>query len=457
MIPEVFYIILAFICGASFSWLLIHYFYKVKTSFLNEQLSQEKRKSQELEGKVVELEEKIEGMNKELSEKNAEIIRLNEELRSERERFKEKMQVIEKAQVELEKAFKAVSSEVLQKNNEIFLQLAKEKLQAFKEEMQNTFKAKEEAIEHLTKPIKEALEKVSYEIREMEAKREGAYRGIEEQIKSLVRDHIPRLQKETESLARALRQPQVRGRWGEIQLKRVVEMSGMLPHCDFYEQVSYEGEDGTLRPDLVINLPGNKKIAVDSKAPFNAYIEALESDGDKMHEKLKEYARAIRKHIQQLSDKKYWEGLQRRLGRSPEFVILFIPGEAFFSAALQVDPTLIEFGVERKVLIATPITLIAILRAVAYSWHEQSMAENAIRIAKLGKELYERLKTLTSHLNGLGRALDKTVELYNKAVGSYERRVLSSARRFENLLAIQEGDKIMELEELTSKAKTIDT
>jgi len=248
-----------------------------------------------------------------------------------------------------------------------------------------------------------------------------------------MRDNQKALREETGRLVSALRAPQVRGRWGEIQLKRVVEMAGMVEHCDFYEQAHVETDDGRLRPDMVVHLPGQKKIVVDAKTPLMAYLEAIESKDDATREeKLLAHGAQVKKHIKQLATKSYWE----QFDSTPEFVVLFLPGEVFFSAALNADPSLIEYGAEQRVIMATPTTFISLLRAVAYGWQQQHVAENAKEIAELGKELFRRIGTMAGHFEKVGKSLGQATDAYNKAVGSYEQRVFPAARRFQSLEAV---------------------
>ncbi|APZ44306.1 DNA recombination protein RmuC [Acidihalobacter ferrooxydans] len=412
-------------------------------------------------------EEALVGLRDELAERDRQLTRdraeigvlktqgaeLAERLAQERKASAEKLALLEEARTQLADAFKALSSDALQHNNESFLKLAQENLQRFQQGAQSDLEKRQKAIEQLTQPIRERLEKFDGKLDALEKSRHGAYQALDTQLKALVETHLPQLHRETADLVKALRQPQARGRWGEVQLRRVVEMAGMLEHCDFDEQVSQTQDDGSrLRPDLIVRLPGGRQVVVDAKAPVAAYLDAVEAQDETARaQAVVRHARQVRDHITALGKKAYFD----QFDPTPEFVVLFVPGEAFFSAALAQDPALIEYGAENRVIPASPTTLIALLKAVSYGWRQEAMAQNAAEVAALGKELYERIATLSDHWSRVGQRLNQAVDAYNSSVGTLERRVLPSARKFRDLKAVAADREIDPLAPLTQETRPL--
>ncbi|MHB9030478.1 MAG: DNA recombination protein RmuC [Candidatus Latescibacterota bacterium] len=363
-------------------------------------------------------------------------VRAETTLEAERRIAEERKTLLTEAEKNFRDAFRALSAEALESSNRRFLELANTSFERYRSEARNDLEQREKAVESLVKPLADGLQRYESHLREVEEKRGTAYGALTEQVKSLLREQ-ERLRFETGKLSDALRRPEVRGRWGEIQLRNVVEMAGMLEHCDFLEQQSTAGEAGQLRPDMVVKLPGGRRIVVDAKTPINAYLESLDasSDGER-EERLTAFGRHVKDQVRNLGRKDYWKQFED----SPDLVVLFLPGEVFYTAALRVDPGLIEEGMANRVVLAAPTTLIVLLRIAALGWREERLAENARRISDLGRELHSRLATLSEHFVELGRTLQRSVESYNRAIGSLESRVLVTARRFADLGAGSEKE-----------------
>ena len=353
----------------------------------------------------------------------------------------ERVRVMGDSKQALENAFKSLSAEALRSNNQQFLDLARASLAEFQQGAKGDLEKRQQAIDALVGPVKASLDKVDEKILALERAREHAYGEIRQQFATMSESQNL-LRTETAALVKALRQPHVRGRWGEIQLRRVVEMAGMMVHCDFVEQESADGEDGRLRPDLIVKLPGNRQIVVDSKAPITAYMEAHEATTDELRKaKIQLHAQLMRRHLDALAKKSYWDQFQP----TPEVVVMFIPGEAFYSAALEADPQLLDNGFGQNVIIASPASLMALLKAASYGWRQESIADNAREISQLGQELHGRLGVMAEHLSRLGKNLAGATDSYNQAIGSFETRVLVSARKFKELGATSQDAEIFEL------------
>lgn len=364
----------------------------------------------------------------------------------------EKIESLEKARMQLSETFAALSSQALKHNNEEFLKLAGENLKHFQTQAVNELDKKEKAIEHLLTPIKESLNKTEQQIQHIEKDRKESYGALHKHLETMAQTQSS-LQDETRKLVNALRRPEVRGQWGEMTLKRLAELAGMVEYCDFYEQEHTRTNDGALRPDMIVRMPDGREIVVDVKTPLDAYISAIEAVDDTqrlIH--LKRHTQNVKQRINELADKAYWNQFKN----APDFVVLFIPGDQFLSAALDQEPAILENALSRQVILATPTSFVALLRAVGYGWRQEQLAENAEHIKTVGEELYGRLQTFTEHLQKLGRSLDTGLKHYNSAVGSFDSRVLPSARKF-NEMGISADKRINQPNQVETAVRQIES
>ncbi len=380
----------------------------------------------------------------------AEIDALANSIKSQEELQRERQAAFETASTQITHAFGELANRSLRTNSETFLRLAEQNLGTQQERAKRELSEREQAVENLVKPIREALQASQRQIAELEKARSEAYGSIKSQLASMQMSQKT-LAQETQNLVKALRRPEVRGRWGEITLRRLVELAGMVEHCDFQEQVHSVGGDQVIRPDMIVRMPDQRELVVDVKTPLDAYLEAVEAPNDAQKKLgLQRHARNLREHVRLLASKAYWA----QFTASPEFVILFIPGDQFLSAALNEDPDLIEYSLSQQIILATPTSFVALLKAVAYGWRQLALAENAQEIRELAEALYGRLGTFVSHMNRVGRQLASSVEHYNRAVGSLERKVLPGARKFVEL-GIQTKKEIEKLESLEPVPRTM--
>jgi DNA recombination protein RmuC len=384
-------------------------------------------------------------------ELDRDLVRVRAELEHEKSLGEERLAAVRDAQGQLTTSFKALSAEALQASMAQLAQLARSELQAVQAEARGDLDKRQQAVEQLVAPLKDQLGRVDAQLVRLDQERRESRGRLEAQLRTLA-ETGEKLRTETGALVTALRKPNARGQWGQMQLRNVVELAGMVRHCDFVEQTAVAGAEGALRPDLIVRMPGGKNVVVDAKAPLQGVLDAYQArDEAEREQHLRDHARLLRKHVKSLADKAYWAGLDS----APDFVVMFLPGEHLYGAALEVDPSLIEDAMARRVLIATPTTLLAMLRAVGYGWQQERVAESAQAISELGRELHSRLAKLSGLLATVGTRLNSTVRAYNDAVGSYEARVVPAARRFADHGAVADGSELPQLEHVTISPRRV--
>jgi DNA recombination protein RmuC len=376
-----------------------------------------------------------------LSQARHDIERIQLKRQAEEQIHAERLQALEYAQTHMQNSFTALSQHALKENNTQFLQLAQETLMRFQNSAQSDMEHRKQSIQMLIEPVQKALDKTREQIQSIEKERRQSFGAVSEQLKTLTEDQES-LRLETRNLVTALRRPEVRGQWGEVTLKRIVELAGMMQYCDFVEQPQHSNDERTIRPDLIVKMPDSRELIIDAKTPLDAYLEATSTDDDEVRKReFLRHAKIVRNHMRELSSKRYWE----QFDASPDFVVLFVPGEQFLGAALEYDKKLLQDALSERVILASPTSLIALLRAVAFGWKQVSLDRNAEKIRDLGEELYKRVATFTEHMARLGKSLNNSVDNYNKALGSLERSILPGAKRFSEL-GIQERKTLSDTE-----------
>ncbi len=462
---SIIFFIFGLITGVAIAWLITYIRQqKIDGIKISEIQVEHSKKILEIEKAMANSEARVEELRQQLNQKDAEVTKLHEELVSEKQSkiealtkldmaqksFEEQKAMIEMLKTEMTDTFNALSSAALKSSSEDFLRLASEHLGKVMAETKGRLGEHQAALDSVIKPLHLALQRYEENLRLIEENRHRAYGTLTEQIRSLASSNES-LQRETSNLVSALRKPQVRGRWGEMQLRRVAELSGMTRHCDFTEQVSVDTEKGRIRPDMIVHLPMEREIVIDAKVPLDAYLEAISASSEEERKiKLEKHAQQVRSHMNKLASKEYWS----QFSRSPEFVVLFIPGESFLSSAIDMDSTLIEDGIQKGIIIATPTTFIALLRAIAYGWRQEQLTKNAQEISELGKQLYERISVIVQHFENIGTNLEKSITAYNRAVGSFETRILPTVRRFREL-GISGSSEISVLEQIDRNPKKL--
>ena len=452
---EVSFLILGLLVGGIIAWFWSRS--QTKAALIN--------KLTEIEVKARGAENTIAELRNQLQERTEEIKKLSEQLKSEQaakitaetrleetqKNLEEQKRLLDEAAQKLKDTFNALSSDALKSNNQAFLDLARKTMENYISEAKGDLGKRQEAIDLMIKPLKESLQRYENQIRELESSRQGAYAGLTVYLNDL-KGTQERLQKEATALVSALKTPQVRGRWGEVTLRRVVEVAGMSKYCDFVEQPSVETEEGRKRPDLIVKLPGDRTVIVDAKVPLKAYMEAVEtSEDDKKKILLLQHTQAVKNHMKDLSLKAYWN----QFNPTPEFVVLFLPGESFFSAALEHDRNLIEDAIASRVILASPTTLISLLRTVAYGWQQQQVAENSKLIWETGKELFDRICKFGEYIGDIGKGLNTAIKSYNSAIGSWESRVMPGMRKLKELGSSSPEKEVPELDQVDTNIREL--
>ena len=457
------YIIIGIIIGGGLTWFLARTRLQgIHSREMAELQAESSVRLSELEGRAMSAEAVVNELRLQNQQKDSDLNKLRNEIESERkskvealtrleashENLEAQRRLLETMKGDMTNTFNALSAAALKSSSEEFLKLASENLNRIVSDTKGRLGEHQVAMDGMIKPLNDALKRFDEQIRSIEESRHKAYGSLESQLKSMTLTQ-EQLQKETGNLVSALRKPQVRGRWGEVTLRRVAELSGMSGHCDFTEQLSVDTDKGRIRPDMIVHLPMNREIVVDSKVPLEAYLDAISvNTEDEKKEKMTRHTQHVRSHMNKLASKEYWSQFEK----SPEFVVLFIPGESFLSPALEMDSTIIEDGIQKGVIIATPATFIALLRAIAYGWRQEQITDNVKQVSMLGKELYERISTIAGHFDDLGTAIGRGVDSYNKVIGSLELRVLPTVRKFKEL-GVTGGEDIPTLEQIDRKPR----
>jgi DNA recombination protein RmuC len=444
-------LVLGFLIGAIVAWIIASAYRSKKIAEIEGRARSTEAVQNEIRQQLERKESEIRKLSEELNTERQEKVRAITELESSLKNLEEQRQLLETMKEEMSNTFKALSSAALKSSSEDFLKLASEHLGKIVADTKGKLGEHREAMYGLLKPLQEALKRYEEQIQEMEKHRARTYGSLEEQIKSLS-SASQQLQQETSNLVTALRKPQVSGSWGQLSLRRAAELSGMTAYCDFYEEVSVDTETGRLRPDMIVRLPNGREIVIDAKAPVDAYLKAVSVASEEEQKRaLNDYVNQVRSHMNRLGSKSYWD----QFPKSPEMVVMYLPGESFFSVALEHDYKLIEDSALKRVILATPTTFIALLKAIAYGWQQEQMTKNAQRVSELGRELYDRINTLVKHFDDLGTALAKAIASYNRAIGSMESRVLPSVRKFKELGITTSAGEIPELEQIDQTTRNL--